>query len=163
MTTLLFLGGPPAVGKTTVAPLLAKRLEPCAWLEADDLWRIVPWEVTPKTRALVESNVTSVLREFLRAEYDHVFLTWVLHREDLVERLLAPLRPLAEATHVVHLTASPAALEARLAEEPSRDRSLDVALERLSQIEALPYPKVDTSSLEPSDVADRILRIVRSA
>lgn len=163
MATLLFLGGPPAVGKSTVAPLLAERLAPCAWLEADDVWRISPWEVTAKTRALVESNITSVLRAFLEAGYDHVFLTWVLHREDLVERLLAPLRSLAETTHIVHLIADSEILRARLAEEPARGRLPIRALERLRQVEALPYPKVDTSRLSPSDVADRVCSIVRAA
>ena len=40
MPELVFLGGPPAVGKSTVAPLLAKSLGDCAWLDGDDVWRM---------------------------------------------------------------------------------------------------------------------------
>jgi broad-specificity NMP kinase len=162
MPKLLFLGGPPAVGKTTVAPILAERLAPCAWLEADDVWRIFPWEVTPRTRALVESNVVHVLGRFLEARYEHVLLTWVLHREDLIERLLAPLRPLADSTLVVHLTANGSVLRRRLAAEPTRGRLLGGALAKLSQIEALPYTKVDTSGSSPAEVADQICGMVRA-
>jgi len=160
MTALVFLGGPPGVGKTSVAPHLAERLSPCAWLEADDLWRIVPWEVNDETRALVEGNVIHVLRSFLQARYDYVLLTWVLHREDLVERLLAPLSSLCQATSVIHLVSDESTLRTRIAREPGRRRSPDRALQRLSQIEALPYAKVDTSSLSPEQVADLLAATV---
>ncbi len=76
MQRLLLLGGPPGVGKTTVAPLLADRLAPCAGVEGDDLWRMSPTLITDRTRAMVESNIASVLTRFLAAGHEWVFLSW---------------------------------------------------------------------------------------
>ena len=162
MAVLVFLGGPPGVGKSTVAPLVAKRLARRAWVDADDLWRIFPWEVTDDTRAIVEANIQSVLRVFLQSRFDHVLLTWVLHREDLIDRLLGPLGSMCDSTHVIHLVSDEATLRERIAQQPERGRSLERALERLSQIRALRFPKVDTHGLQPDLVAERIARIVRT-
>ena len=161
MAKLLLLGGPPAVGKTTVAPLLAERLAPSAWLDADDVWRIFPFEVTDRTRALVEANVVHVLRGFIEARYEYVLLTWALHREDLIQRLLAPLAAATKTAHVIHLVADPSVLQARLEAEPERGRSPARAHDRSARIATLPYPKVDTSQLTPQEVAERILRMLR--
>jgi shikimate kinase len=157
---LLFLGGPPGVGKSTVAPLLAERLAPCAWVEADELWRMSPTVVSERTRRMVESNIVHVLREYLAAGYEHVFLSWVLHRHDLIERLMDAV-PVSGSRHVVHLVATPDVLRARLASDPARGRSVARTLERLAQIEALPYPKLDTSASSPADVAERVFRQLR--
>ena len=156
MPKLLFLGGPPGIGKTTVAPLLAAALEPCAWVDADDLWRIHPFAMTDAAKQMVESNIVHVLGGFLRAGYPRVFMTWVLHRSDLIERLLEPLQ--VEAAQVVHLTAEPACLRARLASRPEQP-SASRALERLAQIQALPYAKLDTTELSPLQVAAELQRI----
>ena len=161
MQHLLLLGGPPGVGKSTVAPLLAERLAPCAWVEADDLWRRAPELVDDRTRRMVESNIGHVLREYVAAEYPVVFLSWVLHRRDLIERLLAAI-PVSGAKHVVHLTAAPEVLRARVGADPGRGRSLERALRRLEEIEALPYAKIDTSTSSPEEIAERVSRLVRA-
>src|SRR5262245_32837179 len=141
ISQLVLIGGPPAVGKTRVLAHLERILERCACLDADEVWRIHPFEVTDATRALAERNITAVLRSYLESEYPIVVATWVLHRADLIERLLGNLAGAYQSARVLHLVASRESIEARLASEPERGRRLDHALERLEQIQALPYPK----------------------
>jgi hypothetical protein len=106
---------------------------------------------------MVESNIVHVLAGFLRAGYERVFLIWVLHHRDLIERLLAQLEPHAEPPQVVHLVAEPDCLRGRLQRrEPARDPSL--ALDRLEQIRALQYAKVDATQLSAEQVADELRR-----
>lgn len=156
MHRLLLLGGPPGVGKTTVAPLLADRLAPCAWVEGDELWRMSPTVITDRTRAMVEANIAGVLTQFLAAAYERVFLSWVLHRRDLVERILAATVTDGVDARVVHLVATPEVLQSRLA---GRTTSVAVALERLASIRALSYEQIDTTTLTPDEVADRVAAV----
>jgi broad-specificity NMP kinase len=158
---LLLLGGPPGVGKTTVAPLVAERLSSCAWVEADELWRMSPVVVDDRTRRMVESNIVHVLREFLDAAYEHVVLCWVLHDRALIERLVRAVASDAVATSVVHLVATPDVVRARVEHASDRGRSVERALEKLAQIEALPYRRIDTSTSTPEQVADVVASLVR--
>lgn len=144
-----------------MAPLLAVQLAPCAWVDADDLWRMHPFEVTPQTKAIVESNLIHHLQQFLRAGYPQVFAIWVLHRQDLIDRLLAPLESLATSTHVIHLSAEEDILRQRIAEEPDRGRPIERALLRRTQIEQLPYAKIRTDDRTPAQVAAQVAGRVR--
>jgi gluconate kinase len=160
MRRLLLLGGPPGVGKTTVAPLLADQLAPCAWVDGDDLSRMSPVGITDRARRMVESNIVHVLQEFLAADYEHVFLCWVLHRRDLIERLVHAVGVQPDDVEVVHLVATPDTIRSRLANRSSPFAAIDVALDRVAQIQRLPYAKVDTSTLTPAQVADRLAGLV---
>jgi gluconate kinase len=157
---LLLLGGPPGVGKTTVAPLLAERLQPCAWVDGDDLWRMSPTRITDRARRMVESNIVHVLREFLHVGYENVFLCWVLHRREIVERILRAVSPDRCTVSVIHLVATPEILRTRIESNALVGRSLETAHDRLALIQSLPYERVDTSAATPAEVADRVAAVV---
>ncbi len=155
---LVFIGGPPAVGKSTVLELLPERVGACACLDADDVRRIYPLDYrAPETKALAEHNVTAVLRGYLEAGAPVVFLAWVLANPVLIETLLAPLRGTYDSLTILYLVASPEALAARCAREPERGRVERYGLEKLREIESLPHPRIDTTNLDPAAVAQRIV------
>lgn len=157
MSKLIFIGGPPAVGKTTVAHLLWHELDHCAWLEGDAVWRIRPFSVTPASRRLAEANITAVLGNYLESGYSHVLLSWVLHRLDLIQRLLAPLEGLAKEVHQFTLVATPEVLRRRFELDPKRGRFSELPLWRLEEAASLPTRQIDTTSLSPSEVARLII------
>ena len=74
MSKLVLLGGPPGVGKTTVLGYLPRAFERCACLDADDVWRVHPFEVNDATRGIAEGNVVAVVRGYLEAGFPLVFL-----------------------------------------------------------------------------------------
>ena len=151
---LIFLNGPPAAGKTTVARLLFERLPHCAWLDGDDVWRIRPFEVNDATRALVERNIPFVLRGYLDAGYSAVILSWVMHRQEIIDLILAALGDADYELAVFTLVCTEAELRQRLDRE--RDVAAEHALERLRQARVLSTTQIDTTGRAPSDVADEI-------
>ena len=57
MTNLVFIGGAPGVGKSTVANELLSRAGNSVWLDGDDLWRVQPFIVNEVTKDMVEKNM----------------------------------------------------------------------------------------------------------
>jgi broad-specificity NMP kinase len=154
---LILIGGPPAIGKTTVTHLLWHELEHAAWLEGDSVWQIRPFSLTPASTRLAEANITAVLRNYLEAGYAHVLLSWVLHRSDLVQRLVAPLERLAKEVHQFTLVATPEVLRERFERDPRRGRFSQLPLWRLEEAASLPTHQIDTTDLSPSQVAQLII------
>jgi hypothetical protein len=166
VSKLVLIGGPPAVGKTTLLEYLPRHFDSCACLDADDVWRIQPVDylhLSPTMKTLWFRNVTSVLRNYLDAGASYVFLTWVLANPLLVEQVLEPLRDACDANMLLFLVATPEALEARCRREPDRGRLVGYGLTKLRQIEALPHPRIDTTNLDSPAVAERVAALVKDA
>jgi hypothetical protein len=157
VSELILLGGPPAIGKTTVARFVWHSLDRSAWLDGDAVWKIRPFEVTPASTQLAEANITAVLGNYLESGYNYVLFSWVLHRLDLIERIVAPLADLAEEVHQFTLVATPQALRERFELDPKRGPLSDLALRRLNEATSLPTNQIDTTRLSPSEVAGIIL------
>jgi DNA polymerase III delta prime subunit len=156
---LVLIGGPPGIGKTSLLTCLERRLAQSACLDADDVRRFHPSQLERGGAAGVQ-NVIAVLRGYLEAGFPLVILTWVLADPQLVERILKGLDGLYGSLLLVHLVASPAALEARCLRQPDRNRPWEVVLLKLRQIEALPTPKIDTTGVEAEAVADRLIALI---
>jgi DNA polymerase III delta prime subunit len=160
LSTLVLLGGPPGVGKTTTLRRLPRLYERCALLDADDVWRVHPFEVNDVTRSIAEGNVIAVLRGFLEARYPIVFLAWVLANPRLIERILGGLQGCYDDSVIVHLVASRETLQERSQHKFERGLIPEYQLFKLQQIEALPFPKIDTTTLTTAEVAERIGTLV---
>lgn len=164
MSKLVLIGGPPGVGKTTVIGHLEHAFERCACLDADDAWRVHPRElVDERLRPIAVGNVVAVLRGYLEAGFPLVLLTWVLADPKMIERILKGLDGLYGSALILHLVASREVLEDRFRRKRGGGKLMDYALFKLSQIEALPYPKIDTSDLASEAVSERIVAEVRKA
>ena len=157
MSELILLGGPQAIGKTTVARLVWHELEHCAWLEGDAVWKIRPYEVTPASTQLAEANITAVLGNYLASGYAYVPFSWVLHRCDLIDRIVTPLVALTARVHRFTLVATPEVLRERFEQDPRRGPVSDIALRRLEEAASLSTRQIDMTALSPSAVARIIL------
>ena len=158
---LIFIGGPPGVGKSSVARILLQGLDEIVWLDGDDLWNMNPFRVDERTIAMVQDNVVSVLSRFLEADLSTIVFTWVLHRQEIIDGLLARLpTKLADHIHCLTLVCGAETLNRRFANDPNRGEVTALALERLGQClsEDLRTEKIDTEGLTPDEIAAEIAR-----
>ncbi|MGI9328080.1 MAG: AAA family ATPase [Pseudomonadales bacterium] len=155
MSKVILLGGPTGVGKSTTLKLLENRLPKSAVLDADDVWRISDDLAVNGTRRLALSNVINVMQGYFEAGCDLVILTWVFARPQLYEPVIAGIQNSADSAHQVYLIASPDSLKQRLSGRQDSHK-LEYALSRLELIQNLPFPKIDTTHLSPTEVVDAL-------
>ena len=153
--TLVLLAGAPGVGKSTVARILLDRLDGCAWLDGDDLWRMDPVRVDETTTAMVEDNAAHVLGNFLRSGSRHVLFSWVMHRQDIIDRIIAGIGIDARIRTII-LSTDESTLLARLGSHSEPERQ-ERALLRLKQSESIAGLRIDTTEMTPAAVAEGIM------
>lgn len=161
MTKLILLGGPTGVGKTTTLKLLQNRLAKSAILDADDVWRISEDLAVAGTRRIAVANIVSVLRGYIEARCETAILSWVFARPELFEPIILQMRDHVASDHQFYLVASEDVLRQRLQARNDLGR-LQYAIGRLRMIENLAFPKIDTTELDPSQVADRLVEAIQS-
>lgn len=152
---LVLLGGPVGVGKTTALRLLTGRMPLSAVLDADDVWRVGDDMAVPARRHHAIDNVIAVMRGYFEAGCDIGIVGWVFARAELYQPVRDGLADLVDEVRMLYLVADPAILEQRLVAR-GRPDLVAYAMTRLELIEALPFPKIDTSALSPEAVADAI-------
>jgi thymidylate kinase len=164
MSNLVLLGGPPGVGKTAVLRLLKRRLACAAFLDADDVWNVTSDIATGEHRDIALANVIAVMRGYFNAGCELGILSWVFARSALYDPVVSGLDDIVQSVIQIYLVATPEILEQRMLQRrvlKSGDNNLQDAIEysinRLQLIQALPYPKIDTSDLSPEQVEDEIV------
>ena len=180
---LLFVIGPPAVGKMTVGQAIADRTGLRVFhnhLTIEPVLRFFAFG-TPPFRRLVESFRTGVLEEVAASDLPGLVFTYVwafdhpedaeaaaLYAEPFVKRGGRVLYVELEATQDARLDRNVGA--DRLAEKPSK-RDLDRSRELLLEMDAAyqlnsttefdgrdDYLRVDNTDLSPAEVAERVVR-----
>lgn len=162
MPKLILINGAPGVGKSTAARLVFARLPNAAFLDGDDVWQINPFEVTDRTKAIVERNIPFVLRGYLEAGYDYVILAWVMHQQAIIDWLLDQLHDLGTDAHIFTLVAEETTAQARWRESSGQQGTSEVVSDRLRQSLELATMKIDTTHLTPEQVAEAILAAIRA-
>ena len=150
------------MGKSTLAAKLLSLLEQSVWLDGDDVWRMNPFLVTEKTKAMVENNIVSVLNEFIKARFSYILFTWVLHEDAISEKILEKLDQTAYETLQYTLVCSEQALTQRLEKDRDRDRNVSLALDRLRSSRKVTSRQIDTSRMHPDELAQLLLDEIRS-
>lgn len=163
MKRLILLSGPMGVGKTTVAELLYRRLERSVFLDGDWCWKMNPFTVTDKTKAMVLDNITHLLRNFLACtQLETVIFCWVMDSQAILDSILSRLDLDGVAVRTFTLTATPEALTRRVEGDIARgvrqpgDAARSVA--RLPHYNAMDTVKLDVSNLLPEAAVEWILQ-----
>lgn len=161
MKNLIFVNGPMGVGKSATCEALLNRLGPAAYLDGDWCWMMNPWIVNERTIAMVERNITYLLQQYISLpEVRNVIFGWVMHRSDIVLRLLNEIDHPNLRTSVFTLTCSPDALRRRISHDVKMGKrsedNLQRSLERLPLYADMPWPKIDVSKITAEQAAQLI-------
>lgn len=153
---LIFIGGAPGIGKSTVAGFLIKDLENCVWLDGDDLWRMNPFLVDENTKAMVEKNIGFVLNSFLREHFSYILFTWVLRSDSIKDTILSGLGQADFDFMHFTLICDEKTLKERLSTDADRITDHSLAIKRLEQSKNGKALKVDTGNKTPSELASML-------
>lgn len=161
MKTLILVGGPMGVGKTSVCQALKSALSDAVFLDGDWCWNADPFHVTDETKAMVIDNICYLLNNFLHCSaYEHVIFAWVLHEQALIDGLLARLDTAGYHIRALSLIADAAALRSRLeADIAAGHRSADVVPRSLAYLplyDTLTTTKIDTTGKRIDEIVRTI-------
>lgn len=161
MKRLIVVNGTMGAGKTAVCRELLALLPPAAFLDGDWCWTMNPFQVTEETKRVVLDNITCVLQNFLACPaYETVLFCWVLHRQEILDGLLARLALNGVETRCFTLMLGEAALERHLRQDIDADlRAPDIlarSRERLPLYEAMDTEKLWVDACTPREAARQI-------
>lgn len=150
---LIFIGGAPGIGKSTVAGLLLNDLENCVWLDGDDVWRMHPFIVDANTKAMVEKNISFVLNSFIQARFSYILFTWILHLDSIVDSIFSGIDQSDYNFMHYTLICDEKTLKERLAIDVERTTDPSLAIRRLKESKDVKSTKIDTVNKTPSEIA----------
>ncbi|MCD7876152.1 MAG: AAA family ATPase [Cloacibacillus porcorum] len=164
MKNVFFIGGTMGAGKTAVCQVLKKRLDRSVFLDGDWCWDMEPFQVTEETKALALDSVCYLLGNFIRCSaYENVIFCWVMHRQEIIDSILARLDTSGCRLNIFSLVCGEEALRRRLEGDiRAGKRAPDIierSLEYLPLYERLDTLKIDVSELTPEKVAELIVQM----
>ena len=167
MKRLILINGAMGVGKSTVAPLLAKRLAPAVWLDGDWCWKMEPFTVTEENKEVVLENIQTLLGNFLRrGSWETVIFCWVMDHPEIIRQVLEPLKEENIPLWIFTLICSPQALRQRLERDVAAGgRDPDVverSLLRLPLYRGMDTVQLDVSRQTPEQAAQTMAELVLS-
>ncbi len=161
MRRLYLVGGTMGVGKTTACKYLKEKLDRSVFLDGDWCWDMHPFQVTAETKRMVLENILFLLNNFLRCPaYEHVIFCWVMHEQEIIDRILEGLELSGCEVHVISLVCGEEELRARLRRDVEagirQENAVAGSLKRLPLYRRLHTVKIDVSALSPEQTAERI-------
>jgi len=165
MKNLIIINGTMGVGKTTTSKILLKLLPNCVFLDGDWCWYADPWIVTDETKNMVDQNISFLLNNFLSCSaYENVIFCWVMHDENLIDRVLSWVKGSKYSLHKYSLVCSEDALVTRLkkdiADSMRNDDIIERSLKRLPNFVKMDTVKIDVSEITPKQAAHIIYELV---
>ena len=163
MKKLIFVCGPPGVGKSVTCQRLNERLPYSARVDSDWCRCVNPWEFSQELIALNERNLTALLTNYLSCDYvRYVIFSYGFHgpRKLIFDVVMANIARFGFQFVPVVLTCDVGENTRRM-EQDGRDRQRIMrALEHRSVYDDLSYEKIDNTHLNVDDVVSRIVALL---
>jgi len=161
---LIFVGGAPGVGKTATCERLYRSMPDSIMLDGDDLWcRMNPFRIDQRTISMIEKNITTVLQNFLEAGFSTIILSWVLHKEEIVDRLLKSLEDRTFSFYWFTLVCDQDTLRSRWTSTHSSSDDFKHASARLQQTRLLTQSHIiDTTAISFEEVVRIVVERIQN-
>ncbi len=165
MKKLILVNGTMGVGKTTTCNELLKLLKPSVFLDGDWCWNMNPFIVTDETKAMVNDNITHLLKNYLYcSSYEYVIFCWVMHHESIINDIIISLSDLNFELYKITLLCSEEALKSRLTQDVKDNiRQPDVierSVQRLNLYQNMDTIKIDVSNIDSKQSARQIIDLL---
>lgn len=152
----IIIMGAPGVGKTSTARQLLETIPKAQWVDADDLWRIHPFEVDNHNKTMVESNIKHIYQSFIdNPNLDTMIFTWVIPHQTLLNNIHKWFNQTDNLT--VILTCDKTHYRQRLSQD---NRNIKRQLENYDTLhksyQAMGLPSLDTTHLTINDTVEQI-------
>jgi thymidylate kinase len=164
MNTFIFIHGPNGVGKSSVCNALHRRLQPSARLESEWCRMTNPFVLNEESIALTIANMTQMLRNYLSCPWlDYVIMSYGFHgaRQQIWETVQANLQAIPYTYVPITLTCDAKENIRRMSHDGRDQERIQRAIAVRGIYEALPYPRIDSTSLTIDQTADRVIKIVQ--
>jgi hypothetical protein len=161
MKNLIIVGGTMGVGKTATCHELQKILPQNVFLDGDWCWDTHPFVVTDETKAMVESNITHLLNNFLAcSEFENIIFCWVLHEQKILDDLIAKLNLNDCKAYCFSLVSNKETLSERLGHDIAAGKRehdiIERSVARIPLYDALNTIKIDVSTIPAAEAAKQI-------
>lgn len=161
MKKLIIINGTMGVGKTTTCKSLYKHFNKSIWLDGDWCWMMNPWDFNEENKQMVKKNILLLLKGFLdNSNFEYVFFSWVIHRNDIMEWLLGELSDYNLQIYKFSLVCSEKALERRMLLDERSSKGIKESIERNRLYYDMDTIKIDTSYKSVEEVIDEIKKLM---
>lgn len=155
----IIINGVPGVGKSTVSKELHKSLPKSVWLDGDWCWMMNPWMITEENIKMVERNIIYLLRSyFSNSTFDYIVFCWVLHREEITQRILEGIQDFEYELTRITLTCTHDSLRERMLLDNRTLEQFEASGRRLRLYEDMETFKIETSNISPEEAIKRIIQ-----
>ena len=149
MKNLILITGTIGVGKSNISLLLARMIEPAAYLDGDWCWNMNPFLVNDENKKMVMNNIKYLLKNYLNnSNFEYIIFCWVIPEEEILNDILSDL-PNNFELHKFTLTCDPDSLKYRLLNDTNRQISQETIDNSLSYIPK--YNLMDTTKIDSTD------------
>ncbi|MBD5496327.1 MAG: AAA family ATPase [Lachnospiraceae bacterium] len=167
MKKIILILGANGVGKSTTSEILLQKLAKCAFIDADWCRAINPFPFTEATKIAVSDNIYSLFKNYLLCEdIEFVIFPYGFHgeRKQIFEQVLSRLRQ-----DDIAFELCPIILKCDREENIKRAVKNGREKERIERgmkntygfYDTYTYPQIDTTHMQPEDVAEKILDILK--
>lgn len=167
MKKLILILGANGVGKSTAAEMLLQKLFKCAYIDADWCRAINPFPFTDATRTAVSNNIYSLFKNYLLCDdIEFIVFPYGFHgeRKQLFEQVLSRLEQegiVFELCPIILKCCKEENIKRALKDGRSRERIERGIRNTFSFYDEYTYPSIDITYLEPNEVAEKIVNILR--
>lgn len=167
MKKLILILGANGVGKSTTAEMLLQKLVKCAYIDADWCRAINPFPFTDATRTAVSNNIYSLFKNYLLCDdIEFIVFPYGFHgeRKQLFEQVLSRLEQegiVFELCPIILKCCKEENIKRALKDGRDRERIERGIRNTFSFYDKYTYPSIDITYLEPNEVAEKIVNILR--